>query len=209
MVRAPLSAADAQLGFTGGPIVLLDDSVINAGSAVGEAVDFEFEWSLPAGRAGDFKLYGSSTWQPSFHRTMGLGQPDISQVGFANGPLAWRADAGVQWSSGPFTVDFNGQFYDSYRVVAEGATDPQSQQVLLFQGKDRLPAQVYFDVSARRRFEFRRGGGPLSVLQVRFSVQNLFDQRPAIDADLDNQRYYSPYGDPRRRRVELALSAQF
>jgi outer membrane receptor protein involved in Fe transport len=50
--------------------------------------------------------------------------------------------------------------------------------------------------------------GPLKVVEARLGVQNLFDQQPPIDATPGGLGY-SPYGDPRGRRVELALSAHF
>ncbi len=209
MSRAPLSEADAALGFAAGPVTMLDTRMINAGSMVVEALDLKLDWRLPTDDRGDFRLYGSGTWQPKVKRRAALGRPAVNRVDYADGPLRWRGNIGLEWTTGPLTIDLNAQYYHSYRVARADTLDGRNDQRVRFQGAERFPSQVYVDLMASRRFEVSRRGGLLSVVEVRLGVQNLFDHSPPIDADPGTERYYSPYGDPRRRRIELAISSQF
>jgi outer membrane receptor protein involved in Fe transport len=80
--------------------------------------------------------------------------------------------------------------------------------ILRFQGRERVPSQAYVDFAARRRFQLRGGVGPSNSVEVRFGVQNVFDKRPPTIVS-PYAVPYSTYGDARRRRFELALSADF
>ena len=59
------------------------------------------------------------------------------------------------------------------------------------------------------RHLFLHGPGGLAIdLQVRLALQNIFDRSPPIVVDPSAQGY-SPYGDPRRRRIVLSLASHF
>ncbi len=191
----------------GRPILQLDTGAINAGGTVVEAVDVKADWVLPAGAAGDFRIYGSGTWQPTYLRRAALGSPASDRVGFADGPLSLRGNAGVEWARGPVAVDFNAQYFDGYRVTNADEVGVPNSILLSLQGASRIPHQLYFDLSARRRFEVWPAGR-LSVLEIRAGILNLFDQGPPIITD-PNQLGFSPYADPRGRRVEVAISSKF
>lgn len=210
VVRGPLTPADAALGYTAGPILVINLGDINAGSAVVDTVDLKLDWSLPAGRIGDFRLYGSGTWEPKYLEEASVGQPAFDRVGYADGPLALRGNAGIEWTRGPLAIDLNAQYFDSYRItnsntVGVGVTNAT---LVNFQGATHIPAQVYLDFALKRRFQIRGAAGALKVVEARLGVQNLLDQLPPIDATPTGLGY-SPYGDPRGRRFELALSAKF
>jgi outer membrane receptor protein involved in Fe transport len=83
-----------------------------------------------------------------------------------------------------------------------------NSQIARFHGGERIPAQVYLDLSVRRRFEVERGGGPIRRVEIGLGIVNLLDRSPPITADVQSSGY-SYYGDPRRRRFELALSSSF
>jgi outer membrane receptor protein involved in Fe transport len=210
VVRAPLSPADAALGLTVGRVVSLDLGMINAGGTVVEAVDFDLDWTVQTTASGEFRIYGAATWQPTFRRRAQEGVVWVERVGYADGPLEWRGNAGLQWTKGPLTIDLNLQYFDSYRVAPAGL-DPLAisigAQRQRYQGARRIPSQVYVDLAAWRRFEIH-GAGPLKVIEARLGIQNLLDHSPPIVAEPDDLGY-SPYGDPRRRRFVLMLLAKF
>jgi outer membrane receptor protein involved in Fe transport len=210
VIRAPVTAADAALGLTVGRVLVLDLGAINAGRSVMEAVDLELDWSLPASKRGQARLYGGATWQPTLRRRARPGETWVERVGYADGPSAWRGNIGAQWIQGPLTLDLNLQHYGGYRVAesAVGANVAGNAQAVRYQGSGRIPAQAYIDLAARRRFEFAAGHGLLQVVEARLGVQNLLDHSPPIIAD-PRGLAYSSYGDPRRRRFELLLSAKF
>lgn len=208
VIRAPLSEADKASGFTVGPVTALDTTLINSGRTKVEAFDLKVDWLLPPQEIGDLRLYGSLTWQPTFETDSALGMGKINKVGHVDGPLEWRGNAGVEWQRGPFALDLNAQYYGSYQVSYADPASVGNPQLILDQGAERVPSQVYVDLSLRRRFGAPLGPGPLRAVDVRLSVQNLFDRSPPIVAS-PSDLGFSPYGDPRRRMIIASLSAQF
>jgi iron complex outermembrane recepter protein len=207
VVRAPLTDADRAMGFTVGRVIELNTGMINSGWSVVDAIDFRLDWALPAGPFGRFRLYGRATWEPNDVQHIAPGQPAINQVDFSDGPLAWRANVGVEWTRGPLSIDLNAQYFDSYSVTYINPPFPNAQ-LLAFQGAERIPSQTYIDLALARRFDVRGQAGPLKVVEVRLGIQNLFDRLPPIVAAPAGPGY-SPYGDPRGRRFELSVSSRF
>jgi outer membrane receptor protein involved in Fe transport len=206
VVRAPTTAADLAAGFAVGPVVLLDFASDNNGRSVVEAVDGRLDWRLPDLPAGDLRLYGGVTWQPRLRRTR-LGDGEVNRANKLDGPLTWRGNAGVEWAVGETVLDVNAQYYGRYSVAyADSSREGNAQQVR-FQGAAHVPAQVYVDLSLRRRLTLQAGFG-MDAVDVRLSVLNLLDHAPPILAP-PTSFGFSEYGDPRRRRVTLALSTQF
>jgi iron complex outermembrane receptor protein len=210
VIRAPPTAADASLGLTVGRVIGLDLGMINAGRSVVEVVDFEVDWTLRPSAQDELRVYGAATWQPTFRRRSQESSVWIERVGYADGPLEWRGYAGLQWTRGPLTIDLNLQYFHSYRVAPAGVDALAlaiADQRERYQGARRIPAQVYVDLAAWRRFEIK-DGGPVKVIEARLGIQNVLDRSPPIVAEPEDLAY-SPYGDPRRRRFELMLAAKF
>jgi len=207
VVRAALTAEDMAQGLTAGRLVTLDRRAANIGRTVVEALDAHADWLLPTENLGDIRLYGTLTWQPTFDERASPRAATIEKVGYFNGPLEWRANAGVEWVRGPFAADLNAQYYGSYRVTSAAASPSSREQAIRYQGSERIPDQLYVDLSVRRLFTAPTGAGPLRTLEARLSVQNLFDHRPPLVTATDLG--FSEYGDPRRRRFVLSLAAQF
>jgi outer membrane receptor protein involved in Fe transport len=136
------------------------------------------------------------------------GSPWVSRLGYFDGPLHWRGNLGVEWTKGPLMVGFNAQYYDRYRpIYLSTAFAPANDTIIANQGSDRIPAQTYVDLTVRRRFTLR-GAPPLKSFDLDFGIENIFDSRPPLVAQVGLPGY-SYYGDPRRRRFELVLSAGF
>lgn len=206
--RAPLTEADRAKGYSGGVVTAIDTTSFNIGRTSVEALDIQGDYLIRAGRLGDFRLRAATTWQPHLRRRTDPTSPSIDYVGYADGPLAWRANGGADWSKGATTVGFNVSFHGGYRVY--GRSDAIAQ-LTRWQGADRVPSQAYVDLFATHRITFGNGG-PRKA-EIRFGVQNLLDRSPPVIA----QRVgfglttfnYSTYGDPRRRRFELSLVGHF
>jgi outer membrane receptor protein involved in Fe transport len=206
VIRAPLTTADVAAGYTAGRVTSLDTSVINAGRSVVETIDGRFDWRLPAVTWGDVRLYGAVTWQPTFREYGGPGRPVFSKVGYIDGPLEWRGNAGVEWTIGAVTANLNAQYYDGYSTLLADPAAPDNANRSA--SPVRVPPQTYVDLEVRRRFVVRDGESALPAVDVRFGIQNLFDKRPATVGFVGSPGY-SYYGDARRRRVELTIAAQF
>lgn len=212
VVRAPLTQADIDRGFSVGPVLVLDTRDWNAGRTVVDSIDIQGEWTVSSDRAGELRAYVDATWQPQLRSQASPGEPWIERRGYYDGPAEWRGNAGLTWTRGSFTADINVQYFHSYRVATSGRTPyPISNaQLLLDQGADRIPAQAYVDVMVRKHLRTRAADSGFRALDISLGVQNLFDRSPPIIADPDLSSFgYSTYGDPRRRRFELTLSASF
>lgn len=206
VIREPLSAADAALGYTVGRITALYTGLGNIGTTIAETVDFQLDWTLPSTFGGDSRLYGAATWQPTLKSQRKPGAAWLDRVGYRDGPLEWRGNAGLQWERGQLLLDLNAQYlgrssprWSPYSVVVL-QTAAQNQQ------RTYIPSRIYFDLTARRRFDF--GTGSLRSLEARFAVQNLLDTTPPIMADPIHMGY-DYRSDPRRRRFELSLVGHF
>lgn len=203
--RAPLTAEDAALGYTAGPITLIDTTAMNAASYTSQTLDAHVDWPivLPLGR---LRLYGAATYAFDGTRRQ-LFQPDLQFAGSDGGPLTWRANAGADWTIGATTLGANVRYYSAYSVENPLGPDFANAVVIAAQGADHIPAQAYLDLRVSRRFALRGAG---RVLQVDLGLSNVLDTvPPQVVAVAGGLGGISPYGDPRRRRVELTLSAGF
>jgi outer membrane receptor protein involved in Fe transport len=213
VARSPLSAADAQLGYTAGEVITVDIRSANDGRTIAEAVDVELDWRMPFIGGSEIQLYGGATWQPQLRMRSGKDRPWLERIGYFDGPSAWRGNIGAEWTRGPISLDLNLQAFSSYRITYANPDDVDGVQldngvVLSYEGRDRVGSQAYLDLSARRRFQLRGRVGPLDTVEVRFGIQNVLDKRPATIASPFTVPY-STYGDARRRRFELTLSSRF
>lgn len=204
VIRGPLTDADKALGYTGGPILELDLRNRNTGDSLVEAVDFELDWRLKPLFGWEVAPYLRATWQPRVRTRTAPGEPWLDRVGYIDGPLAWRGNAGVEWRRGSTAIDLNAQYFNSYRVTYVSPLNTAMNPARLrFQGRSHVPSQVYVDLAVSRRFDIAG-----LDMEARLGVQNILDHSPPIIADPDNIGY-SGYGDPRRRRVELAVTTKF
>jgi iron complex outermembrane receptor protein len=207
VIREPLSQADAALGYTAGRIIALYGGLGNVGTTVAETVDFRLDWTLPPAFGGEPQLYGVATWQPTLKTRRKPGGPWLDRVGYRDGPLEWRGNAGVQWARGPLTMDLNLQYLDRSSPLWSPASAVLVQTAARNQQRSYIPSRAYVDFTILRRFDL--GTGPsLQTIDLRLAVQNLFDTLPPIVAD-PNHMGYDYRGDPRGRRFELRLVGRF
>jgi iron complex outermembrane receptor protein len=207
VIREPLSAADAALGYTAGRIVVLYSGLSNVGRTVAETVDVQLDWTLPPVLGGQTQVYGAGTWQPTLRTRRRPDTAWLDRVGFRDGPLEWRGNAGVQWTRGPLLIDLNAQYLGRSSPLYSPYSNVVVQNAAFNQARTYIPSRIYLDLAARRRFDVAAGHG-LRSLDVRVAVQNLLDTTPPIVADANNMGY-DYRGDPRRRRFELSLSGHF
>ncbi len=208
IIREPLSAADAALGYTAGRIIVFYTGLANVGRTVAETLDAQLDWSLPHPvLGGETQLYGSGTWQPTLRTRRRADTPWLSRIGFRDGPLEWRGNVGAQWSRGSLLLDLNVQYQGRSSPLYSPLSTVVVQNAFYNQARTYIPSRTYLDLTARRRFDFASSYA-LKSLDVRFAVQNLLDTTPPIVADA-NHMGYDYRGDPRRRRFELSLSGHF
>ncbi|HEX8534809.1 MAG TPA: TonB-dependent receptor [Allosphingosinicella sp.] len=206
VTRAPLTEADRLAGFTGGRITELDLTSRNEGRTTVETLDVDLDWQLMTRGGSTFRLFGSATWEPRFDSRASPSRAAVSRVGYADGPLEWRGNLGIEWVNGATTLDLNAQYLGRYRVTyADPAKASLNANALAFQGGRWIPSQVYLDLAVERKLlrNGRRAG-----LTLALGIQNIFGHVPPIVAQ-PSTAGYSLYGDPRGRRFQLTLSSQF
>lgn len=201
--RGPLTAADQALGYTAGPITSVDATAINGASVDVRTLDGRLEWSF-ALPSGWLHLYGTATYDFG-DKQNALFTPEVDSSGFADAPLTWRANVGADWSLGTFTAGANLQYFGSYNVGLSGPAGAFNEFVYLYQGSETEPAQVYLDLHVSKRMHINRND-----LRFDLGVNDVLDTPPPRLTNLaGGLGGVSLYGDPRRRRFQLSVSALF
>lgn len=202
--RGPLTATDAALGYTAGPITNVDATSINGGGLQVQTVDAHLDWSFPL-RQGQLHLYGAATYNFGLV-VKALFMADYDRSGFADAPLTWRANAGADWSLGTLTIGANVQYFGSYNVGISGPLGAFFNGTIYEeQGAETEPAQTYLDLHVSKRIHLAR-----SDLRVDFGVNDVLDTAPPrLSALAGGAGGYSLYGDPRLRRFDLTVSSLF
>jgi hypothetical protein len=199
-----LSEIDSQAGFTAGRVVAVDLRASNSGRSQVDALDTQVDWLSDLEGGGKLRLTAAATWQPNFRTQRSPQEAVFNRVGHVDGPLRKRGNIGAEWSRASTTLGLNLQYYAAYRVTySDPARANLNPQIIRDQGAARIPSQAYVDLHASRQL-------PIGKRQVEFAlnVANVLDSRPPILARPDTPGY-SFYGDPRRRRFELALTSRF
>ncbi len=209
ITRAELTPEDQAMGHTVGPVLQIDSGSVNIARSEVEAYDIQADYTWETA-FGTFAANFIASYQPHLKQQVLPTSLQNELVGFAGGPLKWRANGGVTWNRGPWTAGWNMQYYDSYFVYgatnSAGARDRQAFN----QGSPTIPTQSYHDVFARYRFDdgFPFAQGLLANSEILVSVQNVLNDSPPIVASFDVVTY-SFYGDPRMRRYSISFKKRF
>jgi outer membrane receptor protein involved in Fe transport len=176
-----------------------------------KAYDVQGDYIWRGERFGELHFFTVATWQPQLQRQTTPGQPAVDSAGFSSGILKWRANAGLDWRQGLWTVGWNAQYYDSYFAYAASATPQTISDTIRNQGAAKIPRQLYHDVFATYRFDVapRFAGGVFEGTEVTAGIENVFDKSPPILATIGTDGGYSTYADPRMRRFSLVLRKRF
>jgi len=209
VTRLPLTDADRALGYTGGLITMVDSRVMNAGTLDVESLDAKLDWRLPVA-GGTLRAYANGTWQIRNTRTEPFDVPE-HLAGFRSGPLRWRANGGAEWTVGRSLLGANVQYLSRYRIAPSDKYLCCATGTERLQGSRYVPRQIYLDLYASRSFSLPWAGKD-TAFSLDLGIVNIFDTRPpydAVNAFIGDTSNYSPYGDPRRRRIEIGLNANF
>jgi iron complex outermembrane recepter protein len=212
VIRAPLTASDAALGYTGGIVTQIDTTNLNIGSTVAQTIDLGVDYSVTFPRAGRLRVRAAGTWQPTFKRRLAPDQPWVDMVDYYDGPLEWRGNAGVEWSRDRLSIGANIQYYGRYRIAYSDAVPNDTAYNLLnatFQGSAWIPSQTYVDLFATYLISLPHNRPLPRTIELRFGVEDVFDTAPPLVAGYESYQAYSSYGDPRRRRFDFTIASRF
>jgi outer membrane receptor protein involved in Fe transport len=206
VTRAPLTDEDRARGYTGGRITMLDERAANGGSGKIDSIDGRLDWPVPF-LGGKLRFYGAATVQLTNEQPR-VFEPSLERAGYRNGPLKWRANGGADWSDGRTTLGANLQYFSRYRIV-EALYVNNDPSELEWQGSLWVQSQAYLDLHASRRLALRQNS-LLRNVEINLGIVNVLDRQPPREFGLPGSGPgYSRYGDPRGRRLELVLSAEY
>ncbi len=212
IVRNPLTPADEALGFTGGTIRALYLGNVNIAHSLMEAFDIQADYTWET-RLGSFSANLIATVQPRLSQQPTVDSEVIESVGYSNGPMKWRGNAGLRFSRGALDLGWNMQYYETSRLYTSTSSESFRATVVLNQGSEQIPTQTYHDVYGRYSFGSVSGlaGGLLENSELQISVQNVLNTSPPILASTSSILYggYATEGDPRLRRYSIAFTKRF
>ena len=214
VVRAELTQEDIDAGFEVGRVIGIDRSLLNFANTESEALDIQLDQFIETDRYGDFRFYAVATKMFRVAQQFTEMSDVVDQVGFDNGPLEWRANFGLTWTSprSVWMLGWNAQHYGSYRVYTADASDVVIDQAVLRQGADSIPSETYHDLFLRLDLEalYATMSDVFAGLEMRVGIQNVFDKVPETRAGFSpTDGRFSVYGDNRLRRFTVNLSKQF
>jgi len=128
-------------------------------------------------------------------------------------PLKFKANAGLTWSYGQWTLGWNARYFDSYLVDDPRVTSQASSAAAFInQGSRRVPSQVYHDVLTTHRFSADSqhsfpGARLLDGVEIQAGVINVFNKEPPLDMGPNSSYYfyYSTFGEPRLASYYLSI----
>jgi len=184
-----------------GPVVLINDTYINAPETFTASYNIEVDYSFKLASLGGFKLSGVATsWQHySIQSVIGgafveqLGNPDAIPVSGGLGQGAalakFKGNLGLDWNKGPFSagwlVRYVGPYTDgSYYGSANGVPSPDFYGTLSNNGW--VSGQIYHDVYVGYKLGKAVGGAAwwkraLANSKIQVGVINLFNHIPPYD----------------------------
>ncbi len=206
-------------GQSVGPIVLLDESDINAPETLTSYFNVEADYTLITGSAGTWKVAADAfSWQHyEIQSVIGgasveqLGNPDVSPLsgGLGSGAALakFKGTLGLDWAKGPFSAGWLVRYVGPYNEGSFfGAGAPDAYEVGTVNGW--VSGQVYHDVYLGYKFR----NGALSGVSVQAGVKNIFSHIPPFDGTLNGvgaPYWFSAYGDPQLATYQLTIRKKF
>jgi iron complex outermembrane receptor protein len=213
VIRAPLTAADRALGYTGGAITAITQGAAQTGHSLLQTMDFVLGYDVAAG-SGHLHLRADTDWVIAFRRTANPLDGSFDLTGHSDGPLSWRTDLSAMWNNERWSFGAQSQLYAGYSLGQATPADslvPLTIMLAASAAEPRVPMQDYFDLS----FAFHPSGQ--KGWQLRLTIDNIFNKQPPIVAnnlpvslvgliDLVPSTGVANYGDMLGRRFALNLS---
>jgi len=202
VVRGP--GSDGQPG----PITQIDSTLFNVAGTRLRAFDFQAEYSTASEALGQWRFHAAATHTKELSRSVQAGSPAVDRAGFSDGPLKWRANAGVDWSKDAWSAGWNTQYYDSYRTCQSTQPAFTCSQWETWQGASKVSSNVYHDLYVS--YDFFAASSALRGTEITFGVNNVFNnQGPTISSAIAYSVGSTSYLDPRLRRYTLTLRKHF
>jgi hypothetical protein len=209
-------------GQSVGPIVLIDNTAINAPETTTSSYNVEIDYALLTQSLGKWQFAAiANFWQHyRIQSAIGgafveqLGNPYVTASGTGAGLAKFKGNASLEWSKGPFSLGWLVRYIGPYNDgAANGLGGVTAYRLGTTDGW--VSGQIYHDAYAEYRFG-RSSGGPgwqrvlMNNSSVRVGVKNLFNRIPPYDGVNSIGLWdYSTYGDVRMANYYVALDKRF
>lgn len=148
-----------------GEVLFVIDGYINLDERKVEGVDIAFNYEFPEWAAGTFSISGDLTKLLTFEETRPEGTFNELR---RNGNPRWRASGQVRWDRGPWSAAANIRYVST--VFDTSATNNTTGQF--------WPVDDWISVSTLIGYDFGETPGPLSGVNARLGVRNIFNELP-------------------------------
>jgi iron complex outermembrane receptor protein len=179
VVRGALTPADADLGYTAGPVIEFYEGQVNFAWTKIRAVDMQADYTWDTASRGSFTVFSLPTRQLEYRRQLRLDLPVFNTVGFSDGPTKWRASGGMTWEKGLWGAGWNFTHLGSSLMYA-ASSDATAQRATFMrtQGTFRRPSQMSNDVFLKYRFSAQplHAAQLLADAELMVGVKNVFNE---------------------------------
>ncbi len=190
-----------------GPINFVDLRFLNLNQIASKSLDFTVEQRVENVGGGRLVFTASATKNLSFKVQVSRTAPPEEQVRNVNGirsqQIKWNGNAQLRWEGPRWSVGWSARYFD-YLL-----THPQ---YLVFQGADRVPAELEHDLNVNYRApntpDPRGAQWLLSGTSFTFGVKNVFDRTPRFYA-ASYARGVAPYDSVVGRSLWMRVSKDF
>jgi outer membrane receptor protein involved in Fe transport len=168
ITRAAPDTTDTALGQPG-RITAVDITFVNFGKIQNESVDFGLDYLIPWQELGRWRVIVSATHTIKSTRELGPGLPPVVDEGDTFAPPAWRYNASLFWSKGPWNASAFYTFIDSFATNRAGNTLTST-----------YPVASADKIDVRGGYEFKNGvwRGYGKGLRVMGGIGNIMDKEP-------------------------------
>jgi len=136
VVRKPLTAAEAALGYTVGIIDYVSTDWYNSSKQVYEGYDFEIGYQWKTQKFGNFRAKAAATYVANFERENinSLGVSSLTDLDGTDGSALWRGNVTLAWNKADWAasvfVNYLGEMPSS-TIVTNYITPKQEAQILV------------------------------------------------------------------------------
>jgi len=165
-----------------------------------QGIDLGARYVWKGGNFGDLDGALNATLTDNYLTQTSFTSGTVDRKGVPSAPIAKQMNGSLIWMRDAWNVGWATQYHSSYRIT------PTSASIIRIQGGPTVASQIYHDVFVRYRVP-TRGKRFMEGLELTLGVKNVFDKAPPTDMRIIY--FYSPFGDPRMRRIYANVKKTF
>ncbi len=178
-----------------GPIIELNQTLINFGKVTNKSLDVVVNYSLSSW-AGNMRIGANASHLLESSRELRPGVEAVDDLGDTFAPPKWRYNVFAFWDRGPWNASAYFTYLSAFSTNQAGN---------LFTSSYPIPSQTKLDLNGG--YEFREGlwGGRAKGLRVSFGIGNVLDEEPPFSDTVFgfNGGLHSPLGRTWQTSIQM------